>query len=111
MEAQIQSLHFKANDQLQAYVLDKAGKLEKFFDRIQDCRITLSLDKDDHKKNKVVEITLNVPGKRLVALDKSESFELAATEAVEDMKRQISKYKTAFSRRRKHQEINDQDQL
>jgi putative sigma-54 modulation protein len=110
MNTQIQSIHFKASDELQSFVLDKAEKLEKFSGRIQDCRVTLSLDKDEHRRNKTVEVALNLPGKRLVAIDSSETFEAAATEAIEDMKRQLAKYKTANSRKRKQGQAVDEDQ-
>jgi len=41
----------------------------------------------------IVEIKLNVPGKQFFAKHQTDSFEAAADEAVEGLRRQIKKYK------------------
>lgn len=95
METQITSLHFKANNKLQGRIFEEAEKMGEVYDRIEDCRVILRLEKDSQRRNKVVEINVHVPGKHLFASDRSESFETAADLAFAEMKQQINKYKTA----------------
>ena len=39
MEVRIQSIHFDASEQLQAFIQKKAAKLEKFYDDIEKVEI------------------------------------------------------------------------
>ncbi len=93
MKTQIQSIHFIADDHLKTIILEKVYKLEKNFKQIESCIITLRLDKNNENKNKVVEINLSIPGSRLFVVDQSEKFEVAATLAIEEMRRQLQKRK------------------
>ncbi len=94
MKLQMHSLHFTADQKLIDFIQKKADKLDTFFDRIQDGEVFLRLEKGDHaKENKLVEIKLNLPGTTLFAKEKSSSFEAAADEAIEALRRQIKKHK------------------
>jgi putative sigma-54 modulation protein len=53
----------------------------------------MRLDKNEKNENKIIEIKMNVPGKTLFAKQQSDSFEAAADEAVEALRRQIKKFK------------------
>ena len=41
MKTNIQSIHFDASEQLQAFIEKKTAKLEKFFDEIDTVEVTL----------------------------------------------------------------------
>ena len=87
------SIHFDADQKLVDFIQKKANKLDTFFDRIIDGEVFLRLDKDETNENKIVEIKMNIPGTQLFAKEKSKSFEAAADEAVEALRRQLKKYK------------------
>jgi putative sigma-54 modulation protein len=53
----------------------------------------MKVDKDHEKGNKVVTITLYMPGEDLVAKARARSFEEAVDEAIEMLKGQIVKQK------------------
>jgi putative sigma-54 modulation protein len=89
----VETLHFNADTNLVNYVYDKAEQLNKFYDRIESCHVVLKFDHDQKNKNKVVEINLNVPQKKLYAKDTAETFELATNLAVEELKLQLKKHK------------------
>lgn len=94
MKLQIQSINFDADAKLLAFIEEKCAKLSKFFDRIVDGQVFLKTEKDREKReNKVVEIKLNVPGEVLIAAERGHYFEEATDLAVDNLKRQLVRYK------------------
>ncbi|AFL83194.1 ribosomal subunit interface protein [Belliella baltica DSM 15883] len=93
MKLQMHSIHFDADRKLTDFIQRKADKLDTFYDRIIDGEVFMRLDKNEKNANKIVEIKLNVPGKQLFAKNQSDSFEGAADEAIEGLRRQIKKFK------------------
>ncbi|EON75652.1 Ribosome hibernation protein YhbH [Lunatimonas lonarensis] len=93
MKLQMHSIHFDADQKLLQFIQKKADKLETYYDQIIDGEVFLRLDKNDRSENKIVEVKLNVPGKQLFAKNQSDSFEAAADEAIEGLRRQIKKHK------------------
>lgn len=93
MKLQMHSIHFDADNKLVDFIQHKANKLDTFYDRIIDGEVFMRLDKDESNENKIIEIKLNIPGNQLFAKEKSRSFEAAADEAVEALRRQLKKHK------------------
>lgn len=93
MQVQVQSIHFDADVKLIQFIEDKISKLALFHDRIIRSEVFLRIDKSDVMENKVAEIKISVPGKELFASKQSKSFEEATDNAVEALRRQITKYK------------------
>ncbi|MFD2201522.1 ribosome hibernation-promoting factor, HPF/YfiA family [Shivajiella indica] len=93
MKLQMHSIHFDADQKLIDFIQKRADKLDTFFDRIVDGEVFLRLDKHEKNENKIVEIKMNVPGKTLFAKHQSDSFEAAADEAIEALRRQMKKFK------------------
>jgi putative sigma-54 modulation protein len=93
MKLQMHSIHFDADQKLIDLIQKKADKLDTYFDRIIDGEVFLRLDNHEKKENKIFEIKLFVPGKTLFSKHQSESFEAAADEAIEGMRRQLKKFK------------------
>lgn len=94
MRLRMQSVHFDADIKLLDFIQKRADKLDTFYDRIIDGEVILRLNKDsDKKENKMIEIKINVPGEQLFAKDQAASFEAAADEAIEGLRRQLKKHK------------------
>lgn len=93
MKLQMHSIHFDADQKLIDFVQKKTEKLETFFDRIIDGEVIMKVENDDSRENKHLEIKLNIPGTQLFAKQKASSFEAAADEAVEALRRQLKKHK------------------
>ena len=91
MEVQVTSIHFKADQDLISFIQDKVNKLTLFHDKIISGNVTLSLEKDQDRENKVVEIKLHVPGHELFSRRKSSSFEQGTADASDAIRRQITK--------------------
>lgn len=93
MKLQMHSIHFDADRKLIDFIQRKADKLDTYYDRIIDGEVFMRLDKNDNNHNKIVEVKLNVPGKQFFAKNQADSFEAAADESLEGLRRQIKKYK------------------
>ena len=91
MQVQIHSIHFVADKALLAFIESKLQKLTVFNNTIISSEVFLRVEKGDRKENKLVEIKLHIPGKELFAKKNSLSFEAAADEVVEALRRQIAK--------------------
>ena len=93
MELSIQAIHFHASDPLLEDLHRRIEKLETFYPSILRAEVFLKLEKAEPRKNKQVEIKLHVPKHELFAKEYAASFELAASEAVESLRRQLRKLK------------------
>ena len=92
MNWKIQSLHFDADQQLKSFIQEKANKLLTFFDNIIEGEVILKFD-NSNTDNKISEIKLIIPGKILFAKEQASTFEEATDNAVEAMKKQLTKHK------------------
>jgi putative sigma-54 modulation protein len=101
MKLQIHSIHFDADVKLLEFIQKKADKLETFYDRIIDGEVFLKVDNGERRRNKLIEIKLNIPGQQLFAKENANSFEAAADLAVEALRRQIRKHKTKYQAKSK----------
>jgi putative sigma-54 modulation protein len=93
MNIQIHSVRFDADKKLIDFVQQKLEKLNQFDEDIVNAEVYLRLDKDQDRENKISEIKLEVSGKPLFAKKQSKTFEEATDEAVDALKKQITKHK------------------
>ena len=93
MEVKIQSVKFDASKQLIEFVEKKMSRLERFEGNSTGVDVTLKLDKDDEKGNKLALVTLHVPGGDIVSEQRARTFEEAVDLALDAVKRQIEKRK------------------
>lgn len=93
MDVKIQSVRFDADAKLLAFVESKMAKLERFADRATGSDVIMKLDKDHEKGNKVVTITLRLPGDELVAECQAKSFEEAIDNSIDALKKQLERAK------------------
>lgn len=93
MDIKVQSVHFKADQKLIDFINERVNKLQLFFDHIIAGEVYLRLDKNSEKENKIAEVKLLMPGKELFAKKQCKSFEEAADEAVEALRRQVRRHK------------------
>lgn len=99
MEIRTTSIHFDADQKLLAFIDKKVGKLSQFFDRIIHANVYLKLENTGQVKEKIVELKINVPGDTLIASESSNTFETATDRVVDNMRRQLMRYKERFKHR------------
>jgi len=93
MNIQIHSVRFDADKKLIDFVHQKLEKLTQFDEDIVNAEVYLRLDKDQERENKISEIQLDLPGGPLFAKKQSKTFEEATDEAIDALKKQITKHK------------------
>ncbi|MBW7847543.1 MAG: ribosome-associated translation inhibitor RaiA [Bacteroidales bacterium] len=98
MTINITSVHFKADQKLEAFISNKLEKLSKHFQEIIGAEVVLKLDNTDTPENKITEIRLLIKGNDLFASKQSKSFEEAADDAIDALKKQIEKHKGRYAK-------------
>jgi putative sigma-54 modulation protein len=93
MNVQIHSVRFDADKKLIDFVHQKLDKLSQIGDGIVNAEVYLRLDKDQERENKISEIKLDLRGGPLFARKQSKTFEEATDQAIDALKKQITKYK------------------
>jgi putative sigma-54 modulation protein len=93
MNVQIHSVRFDADKKLIDFVHQKLDKLIQIGDGIVNAEVYLRLDKDQDRENKISEIKLELRGGPLFARKQSKTFEEATDQAIDALKKQITKYK------------------
>ncbi|MFO7721672.1 MAG: HPF/RaiA family ribosome-associated protein [Bacteroidales bacterium] len=93
MRVTIQTLHFKADKKLEQFVSSKIEKLGAVYEGVIGSEVILRLENVDDNNNKIAEIRLLIPGSDLFARKQSKTFEEAADQAVDALRRQLTKHK------------------
>jgi putative sigma-54 modulation protein len=92
MDIIIQSLGFKAGEQLEEYIREKLNKLTPN-EHIVRANVTLFLGPDRATPNTYCEIRLEVPGNDLFIKEHSPEFEQSVDEAVNKLQGMLRKAK------------------
>ena len=96
MSITINNVGFSADAKLKNFIEAKVNKLSRYYNRITNSTVYLKLENSGQVKDKVVEVTLSVPGKVLVSKSENKSFESAVDECTTSLERQLKKYKGKF---------------
>ena len=92
MKINLQTLHFKASDNLNNFVEEKVGKLVRFDDSIISAEVTLTED-GNSVDNKFCDIRLVVPGNDDFVKKNAVSFEVAIADAVDTLQKILTEKK------------------
>ncbi len=92
MKTTFTARHFDASSKLHTYAEDAVQKLDQFYDRILTCDIILQpVPNDDNPQQ--AELNVKVPQKLLNAKEQAPSYEQAINMVIENISRQLKKYK------------------
>lgn len=106
MNLQITGRHLEITPAIHEYVINKLGRLDKFFDYVVEGQVVLSVERHIH----TAEITLRLPGKDLHCSDSEESLYAAIDLLVDKLERQIVKYKSKGLSREHHRDHHFTDE-
>ena len=93
MKTNIQSIHFDASEQLQAFIEKKTAKLEKYFDEIDTVEVTLKVVKPETAMNKQADVKVLVKNESLFASKICDTFEESVDLCIDALLIQLEKYK------------------
>ncbi|MBK1852142.1 ribosome hibernation promoting factor [Marinobacter sp. 1-4A] len=89
MQLNISGHHVELTPALKDYVAEKFERLERHFDHISNCQVTLEVD----KVRQIADATLHVVGGEIHAKAESEDMYAAIDGLVDKLDRQIIKHK------------------
>ena len=98
MKVMINSVHFRASSDLEAFITQKVEKVCSKFSEVISAEVTLKLDNTDTPENKITDIRLMLKGEDLFASKQCKTFEEATDLAVDALKKQLEKYKGKFTK-------------
>lgn len=102
MPVRVQGKHIAVTDALRAYARKKLAKLPRYFDRIQDAQVVLSVTRDSARgRAQGVEVTVWCDGMVLRAEESSEDMYTSLDRAVDKLERQIEKYRSRIIEKRR----------
>jgi putative sigma-54 modulation protein len=93
MNIKINSVHFKADKKLEAFINEKLEKLHALFEGVIGSEVILKMDNTETRENKIAEVRLLIKGYDLFAKKESTTFEAAVDLAAEALRKQIVKHK------------------
>ena len=94
MHISIRGKHIEVTDALRDYVEKRVGKLEKYFEDLDEAQVTLLVEKDRHR----VEVTAPINGMILRGEEETSDMYSSIDLVVEKLEKQIDKYKTRLAR-------------
>ena len=93
MNVKINSVHFKADKKLEAFINEKMEKLHTFFEGVIGSEVILKMDNTETPDNKIAEVRLLIKGYDLFAKKASTTFEAAIDLASDALRKQLVKHK------------------
>ena len=93
MEVRIQSIHFDASEQLQAFIQKTVAKLEKYYDDIKKVEVSLKVVKPETAENKEAGVKVIIPNGEFYASKICNTFEESVDLSVEALEKQLVKHK------------------
>lgn len=93
MTINFQYLKMPTSDSMNGFVEKRLGKLAEKYDWIIRAEVIFKLENNVYGKGNICEIELSLPGPKIFASSKEESFEAAAKETILDLERQLKKRK------------------
>ncbi len=101
MNINLQSVHFKASAELEAFVQEKIGKLFEQNSEIIRADVILSEGASGNPENKWCEVTLSIPGNNHVVKKNADMYEKSIADAVSALQKIMRRKKEMDVRARK----------
>lgn len=89
MQVSITTRHTKLTPQLKSYAMEKIQKVEKYFDKVIDAHLVLSVEKYFSS----AEVTITAGGTRLHAKEEAQDLCAAIDLVVDSLERQMKRFK------------------
>lgn len=95
MRLNLKSTNYELNAEIKKHIEDKFGKLNKYFNNIQQIEVEVGLTRKGQQKGKIFfcEVNVSVPKKLLRFRKEFENMVKAINEAKKGIQMEIKKYK------------------
>lgn len=107
MNVIVSSRHMDVTPALKSYAVEKADKLTKYYDRIQDVEVVIEPLKDNGKDSAKVEMIVSAEHRNTFVANHMEQDAYACIDGcIDKLERQLSEHKKKF-RNRKHPDVEN----
>lgn len=96
MTVNFQYVNTDVSETLSTFTTEKLEKLVEKFEFLISAQVYIKHDNKDHEAGKICNIELSLPGPRIFATSNEATYELAVTETINDLTRQLKKRKEVF---------------
>lgn len=96
MTVNFQYVNIDVSETLSQFTTEKLEKLNEKFEFLISAQVYFKHDEKDHEAGKICNIELSLPGPRIFAKSNEREYELAVTETVNDLRRQLEKRKETY---------------
>jgi putative sigma-54 modulation protein len=103
MELTLTFRHFEGSNSLRDHAEKSLNRMEKFCDNIRDAHMILDIEK--HRN--LVEITVNVYGQTLKAMNEANDMYVSIDGAVDKLERQLKKHNNKLKSHRRSRKISE----
>ena len=100
MNIHIESPHLGMSQIPESLIRRKFNHLAQFYDRIEFCKVVLHKEKSDVQDSFFIEAIMKVPNNLLFSSDTSGSFEVTVDKVVNDLEKQLIRYKEKLVEKR-----------
>lgn len=97
MNVNFQYVNTDVSDTLSQFTRERLDKLSRKFEFLISAQVYFKHDDKDHEAGKICNIELSLPGPRIYATSNEREYELAVSETVRDLKRQLEKRKDTYN--------------
>ena len=97
MTINIQYVKMPVSEALNQYVEKRLQKLAEKYEWLIRAEVSFKMENNVYGKANICEIELSLPGPKIFATSKSETFEAAAKDTISELKKQLQKRKSKFA--------------
>lgn len=103
MKIVVRGKNFEVTNALKEWVEKKVGKVEKYFDNIEEAQVKLVVDGERHR----AEVTIPLDGIVLRGEEETGDMYISIDKVIDKMERQIEKYKSRIDYKLKNESVRD----
>ncbi|SHH76171.1 putative sigma-54 modulation protein [Winogradskyella wandonensis] len=96
MTVNFEYVNVDVSETLSQFTRERLDKLSNKYEFLISAQVYFKQDEKDHEAGKICNIELSLPGPRIFAKSNEREYELAVTETINDLKRQLDKRKETY---------------
>ncbi len=97
MTINIQYVKMPTSEAMNEYVEKRLQKIAEKYEWLIRAEVSFKMENNVYGKGNICEIEVSLPGPKVFAASKAETFEAAAKETISDLERQLKKRKAKFT--------------
>lgn len=96
MTVNFEYVNIDVSETLSQFAIERLEKLSDKYEFLISAQVYFKNDEKDHEAGKICNIELSLPGPRIFAKSNEREYELAVSETIRDLKRQLEKRKETY---------------